>query len=168
MKTKIEMLNRMRKNTLLVILVGAVISFALFMFPSFNTLFHFTHGITWASGGAMIIFYISKSLLLFSFLVFISRYWLYRNELKKDLSLPVAVNDERIKLCWLRAFRFSFFIVVFLAIFWKWEESGFYPELWRTKMPLPYPPWLIIYGAFISLVASFLWYSRDVKRRESI
>lgn len=166
MKNKIEMLNRIRKNTLLVILVGAVISFALFMFPSFNTLFHFTRGVTW--GGAMIIFYISISLLFFSFLVFISRYWFYRNKLKKDLSLPVAVNDERIKLCWLRAYRFSFFIVVFLAIFWKWEESGFYPELWRTKMPLPYPPLLIIYGAGISLVASFLWYSRDVKRKESI
>jgi hypothetical protein len=166
MRDKIEMMIRIRKRILFVVLTGTILSFVLLMVPSLNTFFRWSPRIT--SDGGMLIFRISMGLWLLSLLVSGGSYRLYRHQMQRDPALPMAVNDERIKLCRLKAFRVSFFTIVFLTIFWKWEESGLYPEILRTKFPLPFMPILVLYGAVISLVASFLWLSRDTERKKGV
>ncbi|MBN1273937.1 MAG: hypothetical protein JXB26_16860 [Candidatus Aminicenantes bacterium] len=165
MEDKIEKMNRVRRNIFLFVLTGTGISFILFLFPRFFHLY-VNRGFNWTQKN-----YIYPKLGLYFWLlviiISIIWYWLYRYKLKKNSYLVVAVNDERIKLAWLKAYRFAFFVVVGLAIYWKWEESGFFPQAWRWKNPLPWAPWLITFGAVISLTASFLYHSREAKKKEN-
>ena len=94
--------------------------------------------------------------------VFMVGYWIYRVLLIGNVSLRAAVNDERVKSSWLKSYRIAFIVVVCITIFWKWYETGLFPDPWRRF--IPHPPWLIVYGAVISLVAAFLYYSREPKK----
>lgn len=158
---RIEKMNRMRRNILFGVLIGTVLALGLFMYPFINSIFRFTHRFTWS--GSKRFFEVGLILWLLTILIFITRYMLYKMKLKKDLSLRIAVNDERVKLNWLRAYRFGFFIVVSITIFWKLYESSLWPEIGRRIGPLPHGPWLIVSGAVISLVGSFLYYNREAK-----
>jgi hypothetical protein len=150
---KIEKMNKMRRNILLCVLIGTVITFGWFMLPTFKFI-----GIRYRNAetglkGTMILW-------LLTLLIFGVRYLIYRKRLMKVPSLRTAVNDERIKLNWLRAYRFAFLIVIVITIYWKWYESGYFPV---RGMILPHPPWFIVFGAVISLVGSFLYYNREAK-----
>jgi hypothetical protein len=150
---KIEKMNKMRRNILIGVLIGTVIAFGLLMLPTFFSQYRFQ------------LFVFKRALLLWllTLLIFGVRYLIYRKKLMKVPSLQTAVNDERVKLNWLRAYRFAFLIVIVITIFWKWDESSFFPEILRWKMMLPHGPWLIVFGAVISLVGSFLYYNREAK-----
>ncbi len=159
MDSKIEKMNRMRKNILWGVLIGTVLAFGLFMFPFINSIFHSTRMVF--NPRSIRVVEAALVLWLLTILLFLIRYFLYKKGLQKDLSLRSAVNDERVKLNWLRAFRFAFFVVLGITIFWKWYETSLYPEAWMKKGILPHPPWLIVFGAVISLVGAFLWYNRE-------
>jgi hypothetical protein len=88
---------------------------------------------------------------------------LYKKKLKKDPALRVAVNDERVRVNWLRAYRFAFYTLIVITIFWKLAESSFSRALLMFKLILPDGPWLILFGAVLSLVSSFLYYNRELK-----
>jgi hypothetical protein len=161
MDSKIEKMNRMRRNILFGVLIGTVLAFCLFMYFPVNSIFRITHRFTWLETKRF--FDVALIFWLFTILIFITRYVLYKMKLIKDPALLKAVNDERVKLNWLRASRLAFIVVVSIAIFWKWYETGLYPDAWRL---LPDPPWIIVFGAIISLVGSFLFYNRGGKREE--
>ena len=153
MEYKIEKMNKMRRNILIGVLIGTVIAFGLLMLPTFFSKYRFQ------------LFVLKRALLLWllTLLIFGVRYLIYRKKLMKAPSLRTAVNDERVKLNLLRAYRFAFLIVIVITIFWKWYETSFFPEILRWKMMLPHGPWLIVFGAVISLVGSFLYYNREAK-----
>ncbi|MBL7129761.1 MAG: hypothetical protein ISS16_12380 [Ignavibacteria bacterium] len=153
MEYKIEKMNKMRRNILIGVLIGTVIAFGLLMLPTFFSKYRFQ------------LFVFKRALLLWllTLIIFGVRYLIYRKKLMKAPSLRTAVNDERVKLNWLRAYRFALLIVVGITIFWKWYETSFFPEILRWKMMLPHGPWLIVFGAVISLIGSFLYYNREVK-----
>jgi hypothetical protein len=93
-----------------------------------------------------------------------TRYWLYKKKLRKDPSLRAAVNDERIRLNWLKAHRFAFFAATGITIIWKYFESFFpYPDEALLGPSLPNGPFLVLYVAVISFIGSFLYYNREVK-----
>ena len=146
-------MNKMRRNILIGVLIGTVIAFGLLMLPTFFSKYRFQ------------LFVFKRALLLWllTLIIFGVRYLIYRKKLMKAPSLRTAVNDERVKLNWLRAYRFALLIVVGITIFWKWYETSFFPEILRWKMMLPHGPWLIVFGAVISLIGSFLYYNREVK-----
>jgi hypothetical protein len=150
---RIEKMNRMRRNILLGVLIGTIIAFGLVMLPSFFARFRFRQ--------FDILFKGALFLSLLTILAFAVRYLLYRRTLQKTPSLRTAVNDERVKLNWLRAYRFALLTVVIVTLFWKWYETGFFPDTLRWKMMLPQGPWVIVFGAIISLVGSFLLYNRE-------
>ena len=154
-------MNRMRRNILIGVLLGSVLAFGLFMYPSINVLSHSTP--TDLLAGPINYPEVGLLLWILTLLLFIARYWLYRRKLKKDLTVRMAVNDERVKLNWLKAYRIAFFVVVGITLFWKIYETGLYPLKWR---PLPHPPWLIVFGAAISLVGAFLSYNKGAGREE--
>ena len=158
MTSEIERMNNMRGNILRGVLVGSVIAFCIFMYPSIFSLF-INIRYRWSYRylvGAFILW-------LLVLLIFMTRYWLYKKKLKRDPSFRTAVNDERVKLNWLRAYRFTFFIATGITIVWKLFESSFSHELLMGKFHLPNGPFLILYVALISLIGSFLYYNREVK-----
>lgn len=164
MAEEIEKMNRMRKNIVRGILVGTAIAFVWFILPNlgFGYLENRYQTAVKALAYAGILWFLS--LLIFGII-----YWRYRKKLKKDPLLCEAVNDERVKLCWLKAYRFAFFVTLIISILWKiYEMNITNPEnlnLIRrfTKfVHLPNGPFLLLYIAVISSLGAFLFFSREV------
>ena len=158
---KIERLNRMRRNILLGVLAGTGIAFVLLIIPSF---FPSARQKGWVMRRSPFSFFYGALLIwLLTLLIFIVLYMLYKKKLKKDPALRVAVNDERVKVNWLRAYRFAFYTMFIITIFWKLAETVFARALLELKVILPDGPWFILFGAVLSVVSSFLYYNRELK-----
>jgi len=150
MSNEIDRLNKTRKRILFLLLAGTAMAFILFMTLRIPTsFFRMRAGLIWDLARST--WFLTIAVSLICYLAYRIRLW------RKNIPLA-SVNDERIKVSWLRAYRLSFMILFILTIFWKWEESGFYPDRWRI---LPIFPLIILPSALISVVASFLWYSRE-------
>ncbi len=161
MASQIEKMNRMRRNILLGVLIGSVIAFALLMYPTIYSIIHLNARLRWSKTlrffeGALILW-------ILTLLIFIIRYLLYKKKLRKDPSLLAAVNDERIKLNWLKAYRFAFFTIIGITIFWKLWDMFLTPDLLALRISFPHGPWLILFGSVISLVGAFLYYNREAQ-----
>ncbi len=154
MEYKIEKMNKMRRNILLGVIIGTVITFCWFMLPTYKFITIRYRNVETSLKGTMILW-------LLTLIIFGLRYLIYRKKLMKVPSLRKAVNDERVKLNWLKAYRFAFLIVIVITIYWKWYETSLFPPV--RGMMLPHPPWFIVFGAVISLVGSFLYYNREAK-----
>lgn len=164
MAEKIEKMNRMRKNIIRGILGGTVIAFVWFILPNLG-LGHLENSYQTAVKALAY----AGILWILSLLIFGTIYWRYRKKLKKDPMLHEAVNDERLKLSWLKAYRFAFFVTIIISILWKiYEMNIANPENFIfirrfTKFVyLPNGPFLLLYIAIISLLAAFLFFSREV------
>lgn len=161
MAGQIEKMTRMRKNILWGVLMGTIVAFCLNLFPTFYSFFHFNRRSlrTWKYHlieGAIILW-------LLIILIFVARYGLYKKKLKKDSSLHLAVYDERVKLNWLKANRFAFFVVIGFTLIWK-SGDLFYPGwLFDPRFTLPNGPFFVLWGCIIALVGSFLYYNREAK-----
>jgi hypothetical protein len=168
MANEIEKMNKMRKNILRGVLIGSVLAFGVFIYPSIFSLFigykyqlpyPFLLGSRWDDR-----YLVSAFILWFlTLLIFMTRYWLYKKKLRKDPSLRTGVNDERVKLNWLKAHRFAFFAATGITIIWKWGPIFFSYDILMGKYHLPNGPFLILYVALISFIGSFLYYNREVK-----
>jgi hypothetical protein len=161
MADRIEKMARMRRIILSGILIGTVIAFFLDLFPTIFSIFHFNRisVLTWKNN----LFYSAVVLWFITLLLFITNYWLFKRKLKKDSSLRTAVYDERAKLNWLKACRFAFFAAISLTIIWKICESYFSRLLLNLRFTLPNGPFLVLWGAVIALVGSFLYYNREAR-----
>jgi uncharacterized membrane protein len=84
-------------------------------------------------------------------------------KIMKDPLVRTAVNDERIRLNWLKAFRFAFYALIGITMFWHWWETSLVPEVLQNKILIVHGPLLIWFGSIFALVSSFLYYSREVK-----
>lgn len=152
----IEKMNRMRRNVLIGMLIGTVITFVLFMLANLNLYKYSYRSAEKVTGEALIVW-------LLTLLILGTIYWLYKRKLRNAPSLRAAVNDERIRLSRLKAYRFAFFSSVIITIIWKLCETYYTQELISLKMHLPDGPWLILYVAVISMVGSFLYYNKEAK-----
>lgn len=147
----------MRRNILYIVFAGSSIAFGLFMYPSVYRFFHFRESPRFDDS----LFFGALILWLSTIGFFTVRYLLYKNILRKDPSLSMAVNDERVKLNWLKAYRLGFFAVMLfqgLLLVIQFLEAFFGPMY--LLMPQIY---LTIFLATLSLVGSFLYYNREAK-----
>lgn len=151
MDSKIEKMNRMRRNILLGVLLATVIAFGYFILPGIFV------GLRFRLTEVRIVLF----LWFLTLLILGVRYLLFKKKLQKDHFLRDAVNDERVKLNWLSAYRLAFLVMIIIIIFWKLYETSIYPDILRTKILLPHGPWLIWFGSVIALVGSFLYYNRE-------
>ena len=95
--------------------------------------------------------------------VMLAVFKLNKNKLKKDPLLLHAVNDERIRMNWFKAYRFGFFVICGLAVLWKSSDWFFsYDQMFRG-LRIPTGPFSILFGALISLIGSFLFYNREAR-----
>ena len=155
MTGKIEKMDRMRRNILFIVFIGSLIAFGLFLYPSVYRFFHFHERPRFDDS----LFFAALILWLCAILFFTVRYLLYKNILRKDPSLREAVNDERVKLNWLKSFRFAFFAVVFfqgILLLIQFAEAFFGPMY--LLLPQIY---LTLFLAVFSLVGAFLYYNRE-------
>ena len=167
MANEIEKLNKMRKNIIRGVLIGSVIAFGVFIYPFIFSLFisnKYQLSIPYLLGSRWDDRYLVGAFILWflTLLVFMTRYWLYKKRLRKDPSLRAAVNDERVRLNWLKAYRFAFFTATGITVIWKYFESFFSYDLLMGKFHLPNGPFLVLYVALISVIGSFLYYNREV------
>jgi hypothetical protein len=96
-------------------------------------------------------------------LFFLFRYWRHKWNLKKDPQLRSALNDERLRLSWFKAYRFSFFTVVVLHVILLLNQA--IPNMIFHKQGVFLPQFaeipLTLLLAVLSCVGAFLHYSRE-------
>ena len=157
MASKIEKMNRMRRNILLIVLIGSSVAFGAFLYPSAYRLFHLSERPRFDETPFLYALIIWLGAVLF----FGVRYFLYKKTLRKDPSLKEAVNDERVKLNWLIAYRFAFFVVVLFQGFMLLLQflEAFVGPLYLLLPQL----YLTIFLAVLSVVGAFLYHNREAK-----
>ncbi len=156
MENEIEKMEKRRRHILAGMLAGTIVAFGWFMISSTNLVYRSIRSADKA--------YIGSHLLwLMILIIFGTIYLMFKQKLRNNPSLRNAVNDERVRLCWLKSYRFAFFTAVGVAIIWVWLEITFSYRLLVTKMRLPNGPSLVLFVVVISLVGSFLFLEKGAK-----
>jgi MFS family permease len=157
MASKIEKMNLMRRNILFIVFAGSMIAFGAFLYPTIHRIFHLNERPQFDTT----LFLYALIFWLAAILIFSVRYFLYKRTLRKDPSLRQAVNDERVRLNWFKAYRFAFFAVLLfqgLVLLVQFMEAFLGP----MYLLLPHL-YLTIFLAVLSLVGAFLYHNREAK-----
>lgn len=157
MASKIEKMNLMRRNILFIVFAGSSIAFGAFMYPAVYRIFHLNERPRFDDS----LFLYALAVWMGAVLIFSVRYFLYKRTLRKDPSLRKAVNDERVKLNWLKAYRVAFFAVVLfqgLMLLLQFLEAFVGPMY--LLLPQLY---LTLFLASLSVVGAFLYHNREAK-----
>jgi len=164
MNSKIEKMNKMRRIVLKGMLAGWItLGIYLFHIPllslmriSSRKIAVYTNDVRPFLEASWIVGFVVLAVYIVIFLV-------YKIRLLKDSSVRSAVNDERVKLNWLRSYRIAFFTLLGITIFWKWFETGLGTNFLHMKIRLVEPPWIIWFSSILALIVSFLHYDRGVR-----
>ena len=157
MVVNIEKMNSIRKNIVRGIFVTSVIAFVWYILPYLDLgLVRYSFKRT---EKALII---SSIFWLLSLLAFGIITLFFKRKLNKA-NLYDAVYDDRVKLSWLKAYRIAFIFAFISSICWKCYEIFNVKNLVALKAHLPNGPFFVLYLAVITLVGSFLFFSRESK-----
>ena len=159
----IERMNRFRKNLLKGILWGFGIwttAQVIWTGVAFNGIISQTSHV-FEIVGHIIQFAVYASILITIF--FSLKYWRYKWNLRKDPQIRLALDDERLRLSWFKAYRFAFFTVV--AIYIVLFLNDWIPVIIFHKHVVSIPQetqnQLTPLVAVLSCVGAFLHYSRE-------
>ena len=151
-------MNQLRNTIVRCVFIGSCIAFAVFLFPSFYSLF---------SSKPWFVKYrfLEIGLLLWLLIILIAVFvhWSYKRKIKKDPLLRAAVYDERVKTNWLNAYRFAFYAIVIANVAYKVFEVFIYNLVPPHHFALPHTPWLTLFVALIGVTGSFLYFNREAK-----
>lgn len=96
-------------------------------------------------------------------LFFSLKYWRYKWSLRKNPHIRSALDDERLRLSWLKSYRFAFFTVV--AIYIILFLNDWIPVMIFQRRVVSIPQdtqtQLTLLVAVLSCVGAFLHYSRE-------
>jgi hypothetical protein len=154
----IERLSRMRRRILWIVLAGTGAASVLLLSPIVLPVLRTRWLDLDRSPDAII--YGAFIIWALTLAVFAGSFALYKRKLRKDPGSKAAVDDERIRAAWLRAYRTAFFVVVALAALLKLFDMIRALRLAKVFL-LPDPAWIILAGSVLSLVGSFLFFSRE-------
>ncbi len=153
MMNKIEKIYRRRKQLLICALVCSFILFlALSFWPSL--LIHLRLSGDWVLGTLKISGVLAIVLLLFLF----TRYVLFRAATLKDPALRKAVDDERIRRSWLKAYRAAFFVMVGIHVLFLLPFIG--PAI--MGIGIPQAPWVSSTTGLMTLFGAAVLFSREM------
>lgn len=157
---EIERLSRMRRNILWGVLAGTVVAVLMLFYP---IIFRSGRYHWWPAHQRIgfPLYYGAFLIWLVTLLVFAVLFRFYKRKLRKDPVLRIAVDDERVTMIWLKAYRFAFLALVGVTILAKLAETALSGMILRGSFPLPDKTWFLLAGAVISLVGSFLYFSRE-------
>jgi hypothetical protein len=157
---KIDRLSRMRKTILWGVLAGALIAFALLLYPMVSSAGR--HLRLSVGNISYPYYYLAFLIWLLTLAVFVVVFMLYKKKLRKNPELSLAINDERVKLNWLKAYRFGFYAVIGVVVLWKAANIALDPYL-LGRVGLPDASWFVLSAGVLSLISSFLYYNRDIE-----
>ena len=160
---QIERMNRLRRNLLngilwasgiwagiLVIWIGIVFNRLVTPAPAVNKVILLS--LQW-------IVFASAVVVLF----FLLKFWAHKWKFRKEPALRSAIDDERVRLCWLKAYRFAFFVVIgFHSLLLFNQAIG--SLVFRSRgiiLPQFAEIPLTLLLAVLSCLGSFLHYSRE-------
>ena len=154
----IERLSRMRRRILWIVLAGTAAATALLLSPIVLPVLR-TRWLDLDRSPDPII-YGAFIIWALTIAVFAASFALYKRKLRKDPGSKAAVDDERIRAAWLQAYRTAFFVIVGLSAFLKLFDMVYALRLVKVFL-LPDRTWLVLAGSVLSLVGSFLYFSRE-------
>jgi uncharacterized membrane protein len=158
---QIERMNRFRKNLLKGILWGSGIWAGLLIIWIVFVINQIVKAAPFVRVARFIPGAVGASAL--AVLFFLLKYWRYKWTLRKDPALRSALDDERVSLSWLKAYRFAFFAVVVLHALFLLNGSLFQLIFRRPGLFLPafaeYPLTLLV--SVLACLGSFFHYSRE-------
>lgn len=159
----VERMNRFRKNLLRGILWGFGVWTAMQVIwtaVAFNGIISQTSHV-FGIISRVIQFSVYAAILITIF--FSLKYWRYKWSLRKDPQVRSALDDERLKLSWFKAYRFAFFTVVVLYSILFLNE--WIPVMIFNRQAFSIPQetqtQLTLLVAALSCVGAFLRYSRE-------
>jgi hypothetical protein len=166
MNQQTEVMDRRRKRLLIWILVSFGVWYGMFLLYGFAAIFFnssehpFTHFIAeirplYFSIGACVA-------VLSGF--FLIRWALYKRNLMKNPALRSAVDDERVKQTWLKAYRFAFQCLVGMILFLFIIRFGnAFLGSWLLGVVESMGIHWLLFTAVVSCLGAFLVYNREGK-----
>ncbi|MCJ7580517.1 MAG: hypothetical protein MUP98_08270 [Candidatus Aminicenantes bacterium] len=158
-----ERMNRSRKNLLKGILWGSgiwTVMLVIWIGIAFNGLMSQTSHV-FGIFGCLVPTAVLVSILILLF--FLLKYWRYKWKLRKDPQIRSALDDERLRLSWFKAYRFAFFAMVIMHGILVLNES--IPVIIFHKQAFSIPQQsqthLTLLVAVLSCIGSFLHHSRE-------
>jgi hypothetical protein len=154
---KIERIYRGRRLLLICAFVCSCFLFWTFCFPKpFNAL---NKSLPWRffSDPFLAVFTAAGVLAALLLLFLFTRYVLFRASTRKDPGLRRAVDDERIRTGWLRAFRAAFFVMVGVHLFYLFLESRMF------EWGLPHAAWVSSTTGLMTFFGAALFHTREAK-----
>jgi hypothetical protein len=145
--TQIEKIYRLRRIVLILAFACSVLLFSLFIPP-----------LPLKGNQIMKSILVLTGLLL---LIFFVRFILFKLSIRKDPSLHDAVDDERVKTSWLRAYRTAFYVIVGVHIVWRLIEPLFPGILFKLRIPAA--SWFSATAGLMTLFGMALYFTREVK-----
>lgn len=155
---KVEKIYRLRRNVLICAFVCSVLLFCVFCLPA-----SILRASLWRISDELFSLIIRTAgvlaalMLLFLFI----RYALFRTSTLKDPALRAAVDDERIRTGWLRAYRAAFYVIVGIHVVWLFFEGAVY------SLGLPHAAWVSSTAGLMTFFSSAVYFTREVKHERS-
>jgi len=154
---KTEKIYRMRRNVLIVAFVCSILLFCLFSLPGLlagGEAWHFIQRLPFpffTTVGVM------AALLL---LILLTRYLLFKASTLKDPALRPAVDDERVRQNWLKAYRTAFYTMVGIHVAFLFLVYQFY------ELGLPHVGWFSATAGLMTFFGTALYCTREVKNEQ--
>lgn len=155
---RIEKIYRMRRNVLIVAFVCSILLFLWFSLPGL-----LSRGKPWHFFDRLPVpfFPISGIIAALLLLILITRYLLFKASTLKDPALRPAVDDERVRQNWLKAYRTAFFTMVGIHVAYLFLVYQFY------ELGLPHVGWFSATTGLMTFFGTALYYTREVKNEQT-
>jgi len=148
--SKIEKIYRMRRNLLVYSFLCSLVLFVLFGYPkTFWPLIYRFPGKPF--------FEIAGAIFFVLLLILFARYISFRTSTLKDPALRKAVDDERIRLQWLRAYRAAFYVIIGIHLLYVFLENQFF------EIGLPHVAWLSFTAGVSTFFGAAIYYTREIR-----
>jgi hypothetical protein len=147
----------MRRNVLIVAFVCSILLFLWFNLPGL-----LSRGKPWQFFDRLPVPFFPTSGIIAALLllILIVRYLLFKASTLKDLALRPAVDDERVRQNWLKAYRTAFYTMVGIHVAYLFVYD-FY------ELGLPDVAWVSATTGLMTFFGTALFYTREVKNEQS-
>lgn len=161
---QVEKMNRQRKNLLKGILWGSgvwTVMLLAWVVIVFNGAISRDSALFTASTRVIQWTVITSAVLV---LFYALRYWRHKSVLRQEPTVRSALDDERVTLAWLKAYRFAFFAIVSLHVLLLLIQSvgPLFFGLEGVRLPQFAEIPLTLLLALVASTGSFLHYAREV------
>lgn len=148
--SSIEKIYQMRRNLLVYSFLCSLVLFVLFGYP--KSLWPVTNRFPGKP-----FFEIAGAIFFLLLLILLARYVSFRTSTLKDPALRKAVDDERIRLQWLRAYRAAFYVIVGIHLLYIFLANQLF------EMGFPHVAWLSFTAGVSTFFGAAIFYTREIR-----